>query len=261
MLLLSAAARAQTDQAQTDQAQTVMDAGSAPGDPIMARLSAEKAGVLEPGQYSAGEGREFSLTPYRGKYLLRFAGSDENFVLTADSASLGSKLLKYDTGAAALSVSVWGGVTLYAADVPGGLPATHQGDATAPSPVALSADELKGALRDEAGHFSYADSLGLRFSIDAASLADPDSRAMAFDALANTQAGIERLLAATPAARQAMARRVTLVKLEKSKTPGISLRGRTLAVRFVPADGYLGRDSSHAIAHQLGKLLAVNTAE
>jgi hypothetical protein len=29
----------------------------------------------------------------------------------------------------------------------------------------------------------------------------------------------------------------------------------------VPADGYLGRDSSHAIAHQLGKLLAVNTAE
>lgn len=255
MLLLSAAAQAQTNQAQTD-----MDAG-APGDPIMARLSAEKAGVLEPGLYSAGEGREFSLTPYRGKYLLRFAGSDENFVLTADSASLGSKLLKYDTGAAALSVSVWGGVTLYAADAPGGLPATHQGDATAPSPVALSADELKGALRDEASHFSYADSLGLRFSIDAASLADPDSRAMAFDALANTQAGIERLLAAAPAARQAVARRVTLVKLEKSKTPGISLRGRTLAVRFVPADGYLGRDSSHAIAHQLGKLLAVNTAE
>jgi hypothetical protein len=247
MLLLSAAARAQTD--------------IPPGDPIMARLSAEKSGVLKPGQYSAGEGREFSVTPYRGKYLLRFADGDENFVLTADPASLGSELLKYDTGAAALSVSVWGGVTLYAADAPGGLPATHQGDATAPSPVALSAAELRGALRDEASHFSYADSLGLRFSADAASLADPDSRAMAFDTLANTQAGIERFLAAAPAAHQALARRVALVKLEKSKKPGVSLSGRTLVVHFVPADGYLGRDSSHAIAHQLGKLLAVNTAE
>jgi hypothetical protein len=247
MLLLPAAAGAQTD----------LQAG----DPIMARLSAEKAGVLEPGQYSAGEGREFSLTPYRGKYLLRFADSGENFVLTADPASLGSKLLKYDTGAAALSVSVWGGVTLYAADAPGGLPATHQGDATTPSPAALSAAELKGALRDEGSHFSYADSLGLRFSVDAASLADADSRAMAFDVLANTQAGIERFAAAAPAAHLALARQVALVKLEKGKKPGVSLTGRTRVVRFVPADGYLGRDSSHAIAHQLGKLLAVNTAE
>lgn len=247
MLLLSAAAWAQTD--------------TRAGDPIMARLSAEKAGVLEPGQYSAGEGREFTVTPYRGKYLLRFADSPENFVLTADPASLGSKLLKYDTGAAALSVSVWGGVTLYASDAPGGLPATHQGDAVPPSPVEVSAPELKGALADEGSHFSYADNLGLRFAVDAASLADVDSRAMAFDALANTQAGIERFVATAPAARQAMTRRITLVRLERDRKPGLSLSGRTLVVHFVPADGYLGRDSSHAIAHQLGKLLAVATVE
>ena len=229
-------------------------------DPILARLSAEKAGVLEPGLYSAGEGREFSLTPYRGKYLLHFADQPENFVLTADPGSLGAKLLKYDTGAAALSVSVWGGVTLYAADAPGGLPATHQGDAATPALGPISAADLKLALTDEGSHFSYADNLGLRFATDEASLTDADSRAMAFDALANTQAGIERFVAASPAARQALARRVNLVKLEKGR-PGMTLGGRTLVVRYAPAEGFLGRASSHAVAHQLGKLLSISTAE
>jgi hypothetical protein len=51
------------------------------------------------------------------------------------------------------------------------------------------------------------------------------------------------------------------VRLERDRKPGLSLSGRTLVVHFVPADGYLGRDSSHAIAHQLGKLLAVATVE
>jgi len=242
MLLLCAAAHAQ------------------PSDPIMARLSAEKAGVLEPGLYSAGEGREFSLLPYRGKYLLRFEGQAENFVLTADPGSLGAKLLKYDTGAAALSVSNWGGVTLYAADAPGGLPATHQGDAAPPAPATISTADLKGALADEGSHFSYADNLGLRFTVDAASLNDADSRAMAFDALANTQAGLERFVAGSAAARQALGRRVTLVKLEKGK-PGMRLSARTLVVRYAPAEGFLGRPSSHAVAHQLGKLLSVSTPE
>jgi hypothetical protein len=242
VLLLPAAARAQIS------------------DPITARLSAEKAGVVEPGLYSAGEGREFSLVPYRDKFLMRFEGSTENFVLTADPGSLGAKLLKYDTGAAALSVSVWGGVTLYVSEAPGGLPATRQGEAPPPVPASISAADLKGALADEGSHFSYADNLGLRFTTDAASLGDADSRAMAFDALANTQAGLERFVAAGAGARQALARRVSSVKLEKGK-PGMSLAGRTLVVRYAPADGFLGRPSSHAVAHQLGKLLSVSTPE
>jgi hypothetical protein len=95
--------------------------------------------------------------------------------------------------------------------------------------------------------------------MDNAGLGDADSRAMAFDALAATQAGIERFIT-TPSARQALARRVNLVKLEKGK-PGMVLADRTLVVSFAPAQGFLGRLSSHAVAHQLGKLLSVNTAE
>jgi hypothetical protein len=230
-------------------------------DPMLAKLSAEKAGTLEPGEYSAGEGRDFSLTPYRGKYLLRFADSAESFVLTADPGSLGAKLLKYDTGAAALSVSVWGGLTLYDAAAPNGVPATRRGDAVTPSPSALSAADFKAALEDEASHFAYAGNVTLRFAIDAALLADADTRALAFDVLANTQAGLERFLAASPAAQKALARRVATVRLEKAGKAGLALNGRTLAVHFAPAEGFLGRPSSHAFAHQLGKLLSVNTAE
>lgn len=242
MLLLTAAARAQSP------------------DSIMARLSAEKAGVPEPGLYSAGEGRDFTLTPYRGKYVLHFSGGSETFVLTADPGSMGAKLLKYDTGGAALSVSNWGGVTLYAADAPGGLPATRQGEAPPPALEPVSAADFKEALEDEGSHFSYADNLGLRFAADAAAMADAESRALAFDALANTQAGIERFVTGSPAARQALARRVTLVKLERGK-PGMTLNARTLIVRYAPAEGFLGRASSHAVAHQLGKLLSVATPE
>jgi hypothetical protein len=229
-------------------------------DPVTARLSAERSGTIAPGRYSAGEGREFSLLSYRGKFLLRFADTPESFVLTADPGSMGAKLLKYDTGAAALSVSVWGGVTLYLAEAPNGLPATLQGTAPQPTPLPVSAAELRTALNDEAAHFSYADNLVLHFITDARTLTDAEARAMAFDTLANVQTGLQRFIA-TPNARRALSRRVSTIRLERSAKPGLALSGRNLVVRFSPSEGFLGRISSHAVAHQLGKLLAVATPE
>jgi hypothetical protein len=229
-------------------------------DPVTARLSAERGSAIAPGRYSAGEGREFSLVPYRGKFLLRFANAPESFVLTADPGSMGAKLLKYDTGAAALSVSVWGGVTLYLAEAPNGLPATLQGTAPAPVPLPVSASELRSALSDEAAHFSYADNLVLHFIADARTLSDAETRALAFDTLANVQLGLERFMAA-PNGRRALSRRVSTIKLERAAKPGLTLSGRNLVVRYAPSEGFLGRISSHAVAHQLGKLLAVKTAE
>ena len=229
-------------------------------DPVTARLSAEKSGAIAPGRYSAGEGREFSLVPYRGKFLLRFAETPESFVLTADAGSMGAKLLKYDTGAAALSVSVWGGVTLYIAEAPNGLPATLQGTAPAPAPQPVSAAELRTALNDEAAHFSYAESLALHFIIDARTLVDAEARAMAFDTLANVQMGLQRFLAA-PNARLALGRRISTIRLERAAKPGLALMGRNLVVRFTPAQEFLGRISSHSVAHQLGKLLSISTPE
>ena len=237
-----------------------MPAHAQDADPVTARLATERAATIAPGRYSAGEGRDFTLTPYRGKFLLRFANGPECFVLTADPGSMGAKLLKYDTGVAALSVSVWGGVTLYLAEAPNGLPATLQGTAPAPTPIPVSAAELRTALTDEAAHFSYANNVVLHFIADNRTMADTDARALAFDTLANVQMGLERLMAAQ-GGKQALSRRVSTIKLERANKPGMTLAGRNLVVRYAPAEGYLGRQSSYAVAHQLGKILSVKTPE
>src|SRR5438067_427541 len=187
--------------------------GTPPG--MASRLAADRIGAVQPGLYSAGDGGTFTLEPYwAGKYLLRFSDHAENFVLTVDRASLGAKLLKYDTGTTALRVSVWGGLTLYTQDAPQGLPATYQGEAPPIGTLAISAGELQTAFGDEASHLTYVQNIALKFSADPAVVAaDPETRGRAFDALINAAMGIERFLAATPPARQILAKRINSVKV------------------------------------------------
>jgi hypothetical protein len=225
---------------------------------MAARLSAEKVGDIEPGSYSAGDTVNFSLEPYGDKYLLRFAGSPESFVLVGDRVSLGGRVLKYDTGATALHISVWGGMTLYTEEAPAGLPATRTGDFSAPPRAPVSNGELTAALTDEAAHLFYVQQTHLRFSVDAAVLAgSDDTRGLAFDALTNAEAGIERMLA-NPAGRRAFANRIEAVKIVEGDKPSIALSGKTLLVSFAPSQGQAGRDSSRAVAQALGKMLAVS---
>ena len=224
--------------------------------PMAARLSAEKVGGVEPGSYSAGEKLAFSIDPYGDKFLLRFDGNPEAFVLTGDRVALGGRVLKYDTGATVLRISIWGGMTLYTDSSPEGLPVTRTGDFTSPPREPVSEAELLAALNDEAAHLTYVDQMHLRFS--AGDVAGGEqARALAFDALANAQTGIERLVA-TPSGRQAFSRKIDSVRIVEGAKPGLTLSGRTLLVHFVPADAEAGRASSRAVSQELGKLLAIN---
>src|SRR5580704_11153031 len=122
---------------------------------MSARLSAEKVGDVETGSYSAGDNLNFSLDSYGDKYLLRFADSPESYVLSVERIFLGGRILRYDTGVTALRVSVWGGMTLYTAGAPGGLPATKTSDdLAAPRPL-VGRDDLMAALADEESHLDY----------------------------------------------------------------------------------------------------------
>ena len=239
------------------------DAG--PGVPpgMASRLASERMGPVEPGLYSAGDSGSFTLQSYgTGKYLLRFAGHAENFVLTVERASLGAKLLKYDTGTTAMRVSIWGGLTLYTQDAPQGVPATRQ-SATPPSDVLeISAAELQTAFNDESSHLTYVQNIALKFSADPAVLAaDPETRGRAFDALTNAAVGIERFLAATPLARQVLVKRVNSVKVAEGGKPTVALAGQTLLISFVPGEGHEGHASSLAIQQELGKLLAASARD
>ncbi|MGH6828399.1 MAG: DUF4908 domain-containing protein [Rhizomicrobium sp.] len=228
-----------------------------PADPMAARLSAEKVSDVAAGTYSADDDLTFTLLPYGDKYLLRFGNSPENFVLYGDRVALGGRELKYDTGALALKISVWGGVTLYTREAPGGLPATRTGDVSPEPALQVPAASLAQALGDEASHLAYIQHLRLRFSADAAILnGNDEARAYGFDTLVNTEMGIE-LLIASPAGRAAFTRSFDSVRIVEGDKPTIAISGRTLLVSFVPSAGAVGRASSRAIAYALGKMLSV----
>ncbi|MBN9587835.1 MAG: hypothetical protein BGN85_08465 [Alphaproteobacteria bacterium 64-11] len=226
--------------------------------PMAARLSAERMGDVRPGIYSTGDGSTvFTLKPYNGKYLLTFQNSPEVFVLSVEHGSLGARILKYDTGATAIRVSVWGGMTLYTRDAPGGVPATRQDDAPPATDLAISQPELQAALEDEAGHLTYVQKVDLRFSADPAVMSgDPDTRGRAFDALINAALGIERYLTSLPIARQIFSKRINSVKVAEGGKPTVTLTGQTLLVSFVPGEGHEGHASSLAIEQELSRLLA-----
>lgn len=232
--------------------------GTPPG--MASRLAAERVSAVQPGLYSAGDHDNFTLEPYgANRYLLRFADNPENFVLTMERGSLGAKVLKYDTGATALRVSVWGGMTLYTQDAPQGLPATFQNDVPAPVPLAISANELTTAFGDKSSHIVYVENIALKFSADSAVVAaDAETRGRAFDAMINAATGIERFLAAQPSSRQILGKRINSVKVAEGGKPTIAISGQTLLVSFVPGEGHEGHASSLAIQMELSKLFALS---
>jgi hypothetical protein len=234
-----------------------------PASRMAARLSAERVSDVQPGLYSAGDGSDFVLKPYGAKYLLQFVGGFENFVLTVDRGSLGTKLLKYDTGTTALRVSVWGGMTLYTQAAPGGLPATRQGDLPPQNAsLTVSPQELQTAFSDEAGHLAYTQNIALRFSADPSVLAaDAETRGRAFDALNNTALGIEHFLTFAPASRQALIHRIKDVKITEGARPTLMISGQTLLISFAPDEGHEGHASSLAITQALCKLLPLTAKD
>ncbi len=231
--------------------------GARPQDQLGLRMMQERIGDVRPGTYSAGEQQKFTLSHYLDRYLLRFLGDSEIFVLTADHASLGGRVLKYDSGATALQVSGWSAITLYTDAQPSGLPAERTGDAAMPAVTSISLGDMQRAASDESDHLAYARGVHIAFLAEWPLLAgDQAIRAFAFDAMQNVARGIERF-AKGAAARTALAAKIDTVQLLASARPQVLLRGKTLNVAFNPEQGFSGRASSRAIARSLGQLLAV----
>lgn len=235
--------------------------GQASGDLMSSRLSAEKVGDVETGTFSTDDNNlTFSLAPYGEHYLLRFSDSPENYVLTVERILLGGRVLRYDTGVTALRVSVWGGMTVYTESAPSGLPATHVSDDIAAPRPPVSRNDFAAALTDEESHLAYTRQLHLRFSADPKILAGTDdNRGLAFDAMVSAEAGIERLLGA-PTGKDALSRKFDMVRIVQGQKSGITVNGKTLLVSYVPASGAVGRESSRAVALQLGKMLQIAEA-
>jgi hypothetical protein len=225
-------------------------------DSMSQRLSMDRLAAIQPGAYMAGDSVRFVLIPANGAFLLRVQDSPEIYILYADHASLGGRILRYDSGETAIQVAVWGGITLYTDAQPGGLPAVRIGDAGLPSPPLLGTSDMQNATADEAQHLGYSRHLQLAFNVDWNGLGDGYTRAYAFDALQNAGRGIERF-ASSPAGRDAVAHRIDTVTLAPTGgRPGVNISGRMLVVYFNSSRGFAGCASSRVIARQLYGMLA-----
>ena len=224
---------------------------------VFDRLQQQHFGDISPGAYQAGDNVRFSLDRYQRDFVIRFAGQPEIYMLYADYGSLGGRVLKYDSGAIAIQVAGWGGMTLYTDDQPQGLPAVRTGDSSFPNLGQVSLSQVQSAADDEAAHLAYVRGVHVTFSADWNALAgDPGMRALTFDAMENAARGIDRFTA-NPAARTVFTQRVTAVHMTTSPKPIIQTSGKTLIVTFTPGQGYAGRASSRAIAYALGRLFGV----
>ena len=226
---------------------------------MSSRLNQEEVGDITPGTYSAGRST-FTLDAYGDKYLLRVSGDPEIYVLYVEPAPLGGRTLKYDSGAAAIRVAGWGGLTLYTDNAPGGVAAERSGDSLPPAPAQVSLGEVQNAADDESEHLAYSREVHATFTADWAALSgDARMRALCFDAMENAARGIDRFLSRAPA-RTAFARRIDQVRIALGTKPVMFLSGRTLNITFDARAGYAGRASSRGIARAMGQLLGVPTA-
>lgn len=225
---------------------------------LESRLQADVLGSIKPGAYLAGESIKFLLDRYTGnKFLLRFAGDPEIYVIYADRASLGGRVLKYDTGITVISVAGWGGMTIYTDPHPEGLPAVRTGESTMPVLQPVSPTEAENATGDEEQHLSYAHKFKLAVTADWNGIAhDAAERAQAFDAMQNTVRGLDRF-SASQQGRNALAKLDSVKMALTGGRPTASITGKTLIVTFNKRQGFAGRASSRAIARALGILLHV----
>ncbi|MGH6870729.1 MAG: DUF4908 domain-containing protein [Rhizomicrobium sp.] len=222
-------------------------------DTVGQRLSLDRLAAIQPGAYLAGDSVKFTLVPSQGDFLVRFQDSPEVFVLFADSASLGGRVLKYDSGETAMTVAVWGGMTLYTDAQPNGLPVERVGDAFPPSPPTIGPGEMQNQMNAESQRLFAARRLQIGFNVDWSRFGSPLTRAYAFNALQNAARGIERY-SLTPYGHDALARRVDTVTVAPTGGhPDFAFNGHTLVVMFNSGRGFEGCASSREMAMWLAE--------
>jgi hypothetical protein len=201
------------------------------------------------GLYLAGD-LMFMVTHLAGQVRLRFTDKDEIFYLVSEPASLGGRVLKYDTGEVALQVAGWGGITLYTEDARSGVPAERTGDAADFAPKPVAAKDLMPLAAQLAQELTAAYDFAIGFNADWDTLAQGDTvRGLAVDAMRNAAYAIAQV--AKTAKRGAIAEGLHIVKVAAAARPGVNVQRGVLTISYAPQGGPSARPSSLAIARAL----------
>ena len=210
---------------------------------------ANATAIPRDGSYLAG-GIGFALDHAGDQVRLRFAGNDEVFYLSTEAAPLGARVLKYDTGAEALRVAGWGGVTLYTPDRPSGIPAEYADVVHSVDPPPVGPKDVKpfaaGLARELAARTDFA----VGFAADWDGLSHYDTiRLLACDAMRNATYALEK--SANSAKRNLISDQLHVVHVVAGKGAAAGVRRGVLTITVDPKGGPAARPSSLAIERAL----------
>jgi hypothetical protein len=209
------------------------------------------------GTYTAGDKVEFVLDHRGGWVMLRFSGSDEVFYLSSEAAPLGARVLKYDTGAPALRVAGWGGVTLYTAEDRTGIPAEYSDVIRNVDPPPVAGQDVKRFAAGLAREVDARTDFAVGFAADWEDLSRSEAlRTLACDAMRNATYALER--AATGAARNAISEDLHVVHIVEGQSASTVVRRGVLTLTIAPKRDLSARPSSLAISRILASAFSGN---
>jgi Domain of unknown function (DUF4908) len=202
------------------------------------------------GTYIANDRLAFAVDHRGAQVRLRFLDNDEVFYLSSETAPLGGRVLKYDTGATALQVTGWGGITLYTVQAKGGLPVEYDDETPNVDAPPVAGSEVKAFAAKLAQDLSAAEDFAVGFAADWDKLAQSDElRALGCDAMRNVAYALKDV--AKTGRRSVISDRVHIIRVIQGTKPGVTMKNGILAVTIAPQLGPSARPSSLAIARAL----------
>jgi hypothetical protein len=177
---------------------------------------------------------------------------------------MGGRVLRQDTGEVALTVSSWGGVTLYTRKRPNGIPAERSADTPALDPKPVSGRDTKLFAARLSQRLADRHNLAIGFAANWELLERQDAiRALAVDSMRNAAYALEEL-AGTRGMRGSLAARINAVRVIMGAAKGTNLRNENgvqfLIVTFAPLGGPSARPSSLSISRTIMERLGAAVA-
>jgi hypothetical protein len=227
-----------------------LGASAQPAPPQPHLLLAPTTPLPRDGTYIANDRLAFVIDHFRDQVRLRFLDDDEVFYLSSEPAPMGGRVLKYDTGATALQVTGWGGLTLYTMQARNGLPAEYNDAVQSVDPPAVGANDVKAFAAKLAQDISASEDFAIGFAADWDNLARVDQlRALGCDAMRNVTYALKQL--GKSGRRSIISDRIHIIRVIQGTKPAVTMQKGILSVTIAPQMGPSARPSSLAIVQTL----------
>lgn len=198
-------------------------------------------------RYVAVDEREFVLDRSGPTPLLRFEGSSEVWALQPAPGPRGDVIYRDDLGRQVVRASRMGGLTVFTADRPAGLPAALAGQAMSIRPAAISPAALFRHFAQQSRRVYQGTRRKLSF--ETVQDATPESATLLADAATVTAEAITRF-SSRKGERGRMAG-LRSVRFATGRRPAAGVSGTALEITIAPEQGLAGRPSSERIVRTM----------